>query len=87
MMSPDGNPLIGNMITVLAQRNFGQQMDSVFWDVEGILLIERLLQVQIINREVSCNTLMSIHCRIQQQCPCKSAFQIPSLYDNARPQH
>jgi hypothetical protein len=65
-------------------RSAGKQMASVFWDTEGILLIEWLPQGQTINSEVYCNTLY-LRRRNHLQRQGKWTCQVLLLHDNARP--
>jgi histone-lysine N-methyltransferase SETMAR len=62
----------------------GKQMASVFWDIEGILLIEWLPHGQTINSEMYCNTLTCLCRRIQLRRQGKWACQVPFLHDNVR---
>ena len=62
-----------------------KQTASVFWGMEGSLLIEWLPQAQSTNSEVSCNILSCIRSRIQLRRQGKWTRQVLLFHDSARP--
>ncbi|GBM70471.1 Histone-lysine N-methyltransferase SETMAR [Araneus ventricosus] len=60
-------------------------MVTVFWDAQGILLIEFMTHGTIINSEVYCRTLKKLKRAIQNKRRGLLSSRVVLLHDNARP--
>ncbi|GBO03117.1 Mariner Mos1 transposase [Araneus ventricosus] len=60
-------------------------MVAVFWDAQGILLIEFMTRGTTINSEVYCRTLKKLKRAIQNKSRGRLSSGVVLLHDNARP--
>ncbi|GBM57008.1 Mariner Mos1 transposase [Araneus ventricosus] len=60
-------------------------MVTVFWDAQGILLIEFMTRGTTINSKVYCRTLKKLKRAIQNKCCGLLSSGVVVLHDNARP--
>jgi hypothetical protein len=58
---------------------------SVFWDTQGLLLIDWLPQGATLNSNTCCDIVTCLHCRIQQWRKGKWAKKVFLLHDSAHP--
>ncbi|GBN87365.1 Histone-lysine N-methyltransferase SETMAR [Araneus ventricosus] len=63
----------------------GKLMVTVFWDAQGILLIEFMTRGTTINSEVYCRTLKKLKRAIQNKRRGLLSYGVVLLHDNARP--
>jgi len=60
-------------------------MATVFWDREGVLLVDFLERGSTINYERCCETLEKLRRAIQNKCQGKLSSKVLFFHDNARP--
>jgi histone-lysine N-methyltransferase SETMAR len=60
-------------------------MATVFWDCEGVILIDVLPRGQTINSDVYVGTLKKMKKRFRKVHPHKDVTKVPLHHDNARP--
>lgn len=66
-------------------RSAGKVMATVFWDTEGVILVDFLEQGCTINSVQYVTTLKKLKARLQRVRPTKSMADVLLLHDNARP--
>jgi histone-lysine N-methyltransferase SETMAR len=63
----------------------GKVMATVFWDMEGLLLVDIMPKGTIINSEAYVATLTNLHACLRRVRPHKQIADILLQHDNARP--
>jgi histone-lysine N-methyltransferase SETMAR len=63
----------------------GKVMATVFWDMEGLLLVDIMPKGTTINSEAYVATLTNLHARLRRVRPHKQMADILLQHDNARP--
>jgi len=69
------------------QKSAGKVLASIFWDQDGILLIDYLPKGQTINVEYYSSLLVQLKDTLKEKCPGKVTKRVLSLHDNALPHH
>ena len=68
-----------------AQKSAGKIMATVFWDAQGVILVDFLPKGETINSEAYIQTLTRLRARIQRVRPNMPIDNVLLLHDNARP--
>lgn len=66
-------------------RSAGKVMATVFWDAEGVILVDFLEHGRTINSVLYVSTLKKLKARLQRVRPTKAMADVLLLHDNARP--
>ena len=67
-----------------AQKSAGKIMATVFWDSQGVILVDILLKGQTINSEVDIETLRKLKAKIRRVWPNLDMANVLLQHDNAR---